>query len=111
MSAWTWVLVGFCVAGAVLVLASLVPLISAFKEANKRVHALQHNRVLLLAESLQMQSDRLAKIAQRAQPVAERAAAAVESINESVRGDAFLPARDALESTGADMSALYEDLR
>ena len=87
-----------------------MPVIAASKETAARMEALQRNQTLVLAESLQIQSDRLARIAQRAQPVAERAAAAVDSINESVRGDGFVPARDALGSAGSEMSALYEDL-
>ena len=111
MSAWTWVLVAFCAAGGLLALASIVPVIAASKETAARMEALQRNQTLVLAESLQIQGDRLTRIAQRAQPVAKRAAAAVESINHSVHTGGFVPARDALGSAGADMSALYEDLR
>lgn len=111
MGAWTWVLVAFCAAGVLPALASIVPVIAASKETTARMETLQRNQTLVLAESLQIQGDRLARIVQRAQPVAERAAAVVESLNESVHSEGFVPAHDALASAGSEMSALYDDLR
>jgi hypothetical protein len=105
------VLVGFCAAAFLLAFSSAVPVIAAAKRTQGRLDALQRSHIVFLAESLQLQVDRLGHIAAHAAPLAGRATSAVQSIQESLRAEGLRPARDALAATGAQLRALLEDLR
>ncbi len=111
MSLWTWVLVGLCVAGFVLALASLVPVVTLALRLRKRIKELQSSPVFASLESLQMQANRLSNTATKIQRLAERANAAVASLQTSREASGVDEARKSLEAAGADIHELLQELR
>jgi hypothetical protein len=111
MSVWTWVAVALCVLGALLAIASVVPPLLAFLRVRAKMADLKRRPLFLLLESLRIQQARLTKIAQDAAPIVHRGQAAVASMKESAQQSGLHESRDALEAAGADLQALYEDLR
>lgn len=111
MSVWTWLLIGMCAAGVLLALASAVPVLRLALRIRTRVKNLQNARLLTSMEALQLQSKRLQHTAREAAPLAERAQVAVERIRASARDAGYVQMRDALQSAGAEITALLEALR
>lgn len=110
MSAWTWVLIALSVAGAGLALASLVVVLLTALRVRAKMQALAGRPLFLSLESLQLQSARLSQLAPQMEPLAARSTAAVASIQESARILRLTDARAALETAGAELRALVEDL-
>jgi hypothetical protein len=111
MSAWTWVLAALCVIGAALAVASLVYVLLAALRVRAKIAGLKRRPLFLSLESLRIQQSRLTKIGGDLVPVMKRAQAAVASVKESVRDSGLIESRSALEESGAELHALYEDLR
>jgi hypothetical protein len=110
MNAWTWVLVGLCVAGAVLVFVSLAAVALAAIALNKKLKALRQQPILLSAQMMQMQANRLSHIAAQAEPLVQRGRAAGQSISESLSQSGIAESRAAMEGAGAELRALGEEL-
>jgi hypothetical protein len=111
MSAWTWVLAALCIVGALAALASLVPVVLTALRLRAKATDIKRRPLFLSLELLGIQQARLTKIARDARPVVQRAQSAVASIKESTRNSGLAESRDALERAGADLQALYDDLR
>jgi hypothetical protein len=111
MSAWTWVLIALCIAGAALALSSLVIVALAAVRLRARVEDMKRRPLFLMLEALRMQQARLTRIAADAAPLERRAQTAVASMKESARTSGLAESRAALEEAGGDLRALYEDLR
>lgn len=111
MSFWTWVLVGLCCAGVLLVLVSLVLLALAALAVVHRLMALARNPLLDDLESLEMQTRRLQAAGERTAPLMQRATAAVESLRESARALGLPYARLALRVATTGVAALLAELR
>jgi hypothetical protein len=111
MSVWTWVLLGLCVAGVLLALIALVVVAVQALKLRDRVRELQNSRLFMSMESLQLQSARLSRLSTQVEPLTQRARAAVATIQASVPESGMPQARAALQETGAQISALIDDLR
>jgi hypothetical protein len=111
MSVWTWVLVGLCVVGALLAVAALVIVAVQALKLRARVRELQNSRLFMSLESLQLQSARLSRLSTQVQPLTQRAKAAVAQIQDCVEESGAPQARAALQQTGAEISALMDELR
>lgn len=109
MSAWTWVLVGLCAAGVLFPIIPLVVVLRLALRLSSRVRDLQHSRLMTSIESLQLQRAHLESIAAKAAPLAQRSQAAIETIGSSTSG--YLEVREALRSTGEEISELVTTLR
>jgi hypothetical protein len=110
MYLWTWVLVGLCAAGALLALASVFFVIRPALRVRRRLDDLQHARLFISLESLELQNARLAKLASESAVLAQRGQRAVEQIAKSVNAPAYQEIGQALQSSGAEISALVHDL-
>jgi hypothetical protein len=111
MSVWTWVLIGLGVAGALLGTFSLAAVIREALRLRARVKALRNSRLFLAAQSMQIQTARLSHISAQAQPLVQRAQAAAAVIRASSEEARMPQAKAALRESGAEISALLEDLR
>lgn len=111
MSVWAWVLVGLCVVGALLAVTSLVIVAAQALKLRARVRELQNSRLFMSLESLQLQSARLSRLSTQVQPLTRRAQAAVAEMQACVEESGMPQARAALQETGAQISALMDDLR
>lgn len=111
MSVWTWVLVGLCVVGALLAVTSLAIVAVQALKLRARVRELQNSRLFMSLESLQLQSARLSRLSTQMDPLTQRARAAVAQMQASVAESGMPQARAALQETGAQISALLDDLR
>lgn len=111
MSVWAWVLVGLCVVGALLAVTSLVIVAVQALKLRARVRELQNSRLFMSLESLQLQSARLSRLSTQVQPLTQRAQAAVTQMQACVEESGVPQARAALQETGAQISALMDDLR
>lgn len=110
MSLWTWVLTALCVAGVVLALAGAIPVLRLVFRLRSRVDELQRARLFTSLESLQLQTSRLQHLAGEAQPLLQRAQAAVAQIRNAPGDSGYPSMRDALGSAGAQIEALREAL-
>lgn len=111
MSAGTWVLTGLCVAGVILPLIGALIVLRLALRLRSRASRLQHARLFTSLESLQLQSNRLQLLAVRAAPLTRRAQAAIQTIASARSASGYPQMRDALQSAGAEISALISDLR
>ena len=111
MSLWTWVLVGLVAAGVLLPLFPAVACLRSALRLRSRVAALQQSRLVTSLESMQLQAARLEGIAAQAPPLAARARTAVETIRQAGAPSRWMPMRDALRDSGAEISQLAADLR
>ena len=111
MYAWTWVLTGLCLAGVLLGLAYVIPVIRLALRLRARIENLQHSRLFTSAQALELQRKRLEHTAREAAPVAARAQKAIETIRTSPSAAGVDGMRDALRSAGAEITALSEALR
>jgi hypothetical protein len=112
MSVWTWVLVGLCVVGALLAVTSLSIVAVQALKLRARVRELQNSRLFMSLESLQLQSARLSRLStQQVQPLTQRAQAAVSQMQACVQESGLPQARATLQETGAQISALLDELR
>jgi len=111
MSFWTWVLIGLCAAGVALALMSLILVIRPALRLRAHLGELKNSPLFILTQSLQLQTNRLSHVAQKGTPLTNRAQAAVSSIQESIRTSGTDEARDAMEQSGAAVTALLDDLR
>ncbi len=110
MSFWTWVLVGLCAGGVLLPLMSVVPVLRRAARLRRRMETLQQARLFTSLESLNLQKARLQHLNRQAEPLVERAHAAIETLAGSTsRTSAGM--RDALESTGAAIRDLVSAMR
>lgn len=111
MNVWTWVLVGLCVAGVLLAVIALVVVAVQALKLRARVRELQNSRLFVSMESLQLQSARLSRLSTQVEPLAQRARAAIATIQACGAESGMPQARAALQETGAQISALIDDLR
>jgi hypothetical protein len=111
MSAWTWVLVALCILGAALALGSFIPVVLAALRVRTKMKDLKRSPLFLSLESLRIQQNRLSRIAAETAPLQKRAQAAIASMDESTRTSGLPESRAALEEAGANLHALYEELR
>ncbi len=111
MSAWTWVLVGLCAAGAVLPLVPAVIALRLTVRIRSRVSELQRARLFTSLESLELRRARLLHIAGEARPLTQRAKVAIEGIRSSASDSGADRMRDAMQTAGAETAALLEALR
>jgi hypothetical protein len=111
MSAWTWVLIALCILGAVLALGSIIPVALAALQVRAKLTELKRRPIFLSLESLRIQQVRLSRLAQEMRPVQKRAEAAFASMKESARNSGLAESSAALEEAGANLRALYDDLR
>ncbi len=111
MSAWTWVLIGLCAAGALLALAQIIPVLRLALRLRSRVQGLQNARLFTSMESLALQSKRLEHLARQAAPLALRAQDAVAQIRASSEAAGYTGMRHAMQDAGAEISSLLEALR
>jgi len=108
---WTWVLTGLCLAGVLLGIAYVIPVIRLALRLRARVENLQHSRLFASAQALELQSKRLEHIAREAAPLATRTQAAIETIRTSPSTAGADEMRDAMRSTGAEISQTLTALR
>ena len=111
MSVWTWVLIGLCVAGAVLAVAPVLTVLLQAKKLRARMLEIQNSRLFMTLESMQIQTARLARLNAQAAPLAGRISAAIAAIKESGAKSGLAPARASVEEAGAELQALARDLR
>jgi hypothetical protein len=111
MSAWTWVLAALCITGAALALASIVSVLIAALRLRAKIADVKRRPLFLSLESLRIQQSRLTKMGSDVAPVIKRAQAAVTSLRDSMRHTGLTESRGALEESGAELRALYDDLR
>lgn len=111
MSIWTWVSIGLCAAGAVLPLVSAVIVLIRALRLRSRVNDLQQSRLFTSMQALELQRAHLEHVAAEALPLAQRAQTAVAQIRASVNESGYSHMRDALQSAGAEISALTQALR
>ena len=111
MYSWTWVLTGLCLAGVLLGLAYVIPVVRLLLRVRARVENLQHSRLLTSAQALELQRKRLEHTAREAAPFVVRAQTALEIIRTSPSAAGIGTMRDALRSAGAEITALSETLR
>lgn len=111
MSSGTWVLTGLCLAGLVLALASVVPVLRLALRLRSRVNALQHARLFTSLESLELQRKHLQHVAAQAAPLARRAQGAVAQLRASAHDSGYVQMRDALQTAGAEIDELIDTLR
>jgi hypothetical protein len=111
MSLWTWVLVGLCVAGFLLAVGSVIPVVALGLRLRNRMKELQNSRLLVSMQLLQMQANRLSNIARRAQGLGARAQAAAASIQASKAISGLDDARGSLEGAGSEIQSLLQELR
>lgn len=111
MSPWTWLLVALCILGAALALASLVRVALVALRVRAKLTDLKRRPLFLSLESLRIQQARLSKIAADAAPIQQRALSAIASMKDSAGNSGLAESRAALEETGAQLRALYDDLR
>lgn len=111
MSAWTWVLVGLCAAGALLALGSTIPVLLAVFRVRAKMQDMKRRPVFLALESLRVQGAHLSKTAADARPLVARAQTAATTIQLSLAESGAIESRLALERAGAGLHDLYDDLR
>jgi hypothetical protein len=111
MYSWTWVLTGLCLAGVLLGVAYVLPVIRLTLRLRTRVENLQHARLFTSMQALELQRKRLEHTARSAAPLATRSQAAVQSIRTSAATAGFGEMREALRSAGAEISLLFTTLR
>ena len=111
MSAWTWVLIGLCAVGVLLALGSIVPVVIAALQVRAKLKSIQERPLFSAAQSLPLQGAHLGKAAADAQPLVQRAQAAVESIRYSAAHSGLPESRRAMEAAGSELNDLYNDLR
>jgi hypothetical protein len=111
VSLWAWVLIGLSAAGVLLALVSVVPVIIAALRLRKRMTTLRSNSVFLSTLGLQIQMNHLTHAVQGARPISERARVALASIRRSANEAGVPQARAAMQQTGANITALIDDLR
>ena len=111
MSFWTWVLVGLCAAGVALTLISVIMVIRPALRLRAHLEQLKNSPLFILTESLQLQTNRLSHVAQKVTALTNRAQAAVSSMQESIKTSGTDEARDAMQESGAAVTALLDDLR
>ena len=104
-------LVGLCAAGVVLALLPVIPVIRAIVRLRNHTQELRVSPILVSLQSLQLKGNRLGQIAQRAQFLVDRGSAAVVSMQSSVETMGSDEVRASLQRTGAEISALTDDLR
>jgi len=111
MTVWTWVLIGLCAVSVLLVLASVVTVLRLALRLRSRINDLQNARLFTSLEALELQRKHLEHVAEEAAPLAQRAQAAVEQLRASVKDSGYPEMRDALQSAGAEITALAQALR
>ena len=111
MNLWTWVLIGLCAAGVLLVLASAIAVLRIALRLRNRLNDLQNARLFTALESLELQNARLQHLSAQAAPLAQRAQTAVQRIRVSFSGQSYAQIRESLQSTGAAVRDLFADLR
>lgn len=111
MSVWTWVFIGCCAAGATLPLVSAIVVLRLASRIRARANELQNARLFTSLESLQLQSARLRNLSAQAAPLLQRARNAVERIRAGVQDPEYGQVRDALQSSGEQIRALFQTLR
>lgn len=111
MSPWTWVLIGLCVAGVLLALGSVVPVVLGALRVKKKIDAIKQRPLFLSIDSLRVQASHLSHSAAQIKPLADRTQSAIASIRRSARESGVAESRSALELTGAELHELYEELR
>lgn len=111
MNLWVWVLIGLCAAGVIVALIPVFPVFSALKRLRHRVQEMRVSPIFVSLQSLQLKANRLSQVSQRAIPLVDRSNAAVASMKSSIETIGDEDARAAIEETGANLSALIDDLR
>jgi hypothetical protein len=111
MSAGTWVLTGFLVAGVLLPLIGALAVLRLVLRVRSRIAQMRHARLFTSLESLQLQNARLQLLLRRAAALASRAQAATETLRASTAASGYPQIRQALQSAGAEISALFTALR
>lgn len=111
MSAWTWLLVGLCAAGALLALISIIRVALLANRVSTRINELSRSRLFISLQSLSIQGDRLSRLPSALSPLQERVENAVASIPQSLRTLQLAEARRTLAATGAQLRALFIELQ
>lgn len=111
MNLWTWLLIGLCAVGVLVAIGSVVAVIRSALRLRAKLKNLQSRPIFVAPQMLSIQAAHLGKVASDAQPLVQRAQAAVKSIRRSGTDSGLPEARRALEDAGEDLRELYSDLR
>jgi hypothetical protein len=110
MNVWPWLLIALCAAGALLAAVGLVQVLVLVIRLQKRLAALGESPFVTKLESLQIQTDRLARDAVDAQELERRVKVAVESIGNNIEKGGLYSIRDSWQSCATELRALVEEL-
>ena len=110
MDVCSWILIALCAAGALLALAGSVQALIVGVRLEKRLAALRESAFVTKLESLQIQTDRLARDAADLQELERRLKIAVESIRDSFGKSGLDSVRDSWQSCAVELRAMVEEL-
>jgi hypothetical protein len=110
MSLWTSVLLALCAAGVLLALVSAIPVVLRLFRLRSRTKELLRARLFTSLQSLDVQAAHLSHTATEANALAKRAHSAIARIRSAPNEAGYGRVLEAMQSTGAEIHALFQTL-